>query len=387
LSHLDKHPPLRRIVAELAFRSTIIPFSKACWDIEIEGAEELPPGPCFIYGNHSNNYDPFILNAFTQLGESTAGVMTMEYLESGPIAKLFQAAGIVGTRKRVPEPHLIRRIMRMLDAGRRVVIFPEGGRRWDGRPAPWIDSTAKLFMRAGAPVYPVEIIGSYVGWPRWAPWPRPAHIKLKVHPAVDFSDNPTLKTALDRLKSPISADENVVPEDIRPAWAWRPASGIDRLLYRDPESGLFGGLRVTGPSHLTNTGGTASWRVLPDSRLLDQRTGAIVNSGDLYEQITSMDLPGALTGPLISQRGRITVRDALGQQVAEFKRGMVDLFKDHLKAGDMTIPLETIRYMGLERSDYFWIMGESLHVRVHLTSGSVLAYYDTLSRLAPHINN
>ncbi len=161
--------------------------------------------------------------------------MTMEYLESGPIAKLFQAAGIVGTRKRVPEPHLIRRIMRMLDAGRRVVIFPEGGRRWDGRPAPWIDSTAKLFMRAGAPVYPVEIIGSYVGWPRWAPWPRPAHIKLKVHPAVDFSDNPTLKTALDRLKSPISADENVVPEDIRPAWAWRPASGIDRLLYRDPE--------------------------------------------------------------------------------------------------------------------------------------------------------
>ncbi len=127
--------------------------------------------------------------------------------------------------------------------------------------------------------------------------------------------------------------------------------------------------------------------MLPDSRLLDQRTGAIVNSGDLYEQITSMDLPGALTGPLISQRGRITVRDALGQQVAEFKRGMVDLFKDHLKAGDMTIPLETIRYMGLERSDYFWIMGKSLHVRVHLTSGSVLAYYDTLSRLAPHINN
>lgn len=136
----------------------------------MDGAE-LPAGPCFIYGNHSGNYDPFIYNAFTKLGQATTGVMTMEYLESGPIASLFKAVGIQGTRKRVPEPHLIRRIYAMLNAGRSVVIFPEGGRRWDGRPAPWIESTAKLFMRAGVPVYPVEIIGSYVAWPRWAPWP------------------------------------------------------------------------------------------------------------------------------------------------------------------------------------------------------------------------
>lgn len=347
----------------------------------LEG-HELPPGPCFIYGNHSGNYDPFIYNAFTRLGESTAGVMTMEYLESGPVAGLFQAVGIQGTRKRVPEPHLIRRIYEMLNAGRRVVIFPEGGRRWDGRPAPWIESTAKLFMRAGAPVYPVEIIGSYVAWPRWAPWPRPAHVKVKVHAPVDFSDKPTLEEGLRRLKAPISADETLVSESVRPAWAFRPAVGLDRLLYRDPSTGEFGGVKVETGWKVSMDGGSTLWRVLPDSRLQSDPDSEPVSTADLYETIREMPLLTASSTPLLSMRASTWIsgqgKERLWQTIA--------LYSDRIEWGKQVIPMESITYMGVERSDRLWLMKGSEQLNAYFPTGSVLAWYDTLGRLAPHIN-
>jgi hypothetical protein len=372
---------LRRVAAELAFRSTLIAYCRAAWQLDSLHEMELPAGPCFIYGNHSNNYDPFIYNAFTGLGESTAGVMTMEYLESGPVAALFRAVGIEGTRKRVPEPHLIRRIYRMLDEGRRVVIFPEGGRRWDGRPAPWIESTAKLFMRAGAPVYPVEIVGSYVGWPRWAPWPRPARIRLKVHPALDFSDRPSLEEGLKRLKDPISADETLVDPDVRPAWAWRPATGIDRLLYRDAETGAFGGWKVEGGWHASSNDGQRRWRVLPDSRLQEE-DGEPVSTADLYAVLRDLPLGASSREPVLSQRARTWMSGS----PAERTEREIHLYHDHVAWGSENLPLEDIQYMGLERSDRLWLLCGERQYNACFPHGSVLAWYDTLGRLAPHIN-
>lgn len=371
----------------MAFRSSIIPFSKACWDLELQGGGNLPPGPCFIYGNHSNNYDPFILNAFTELGGVTTGVMTMEYLRSGFLSKVFSAAGIVGTRKRVPEPHLIRRIWRMLEEGRRVVIFPEGGRRWDGRPAPWIESTAKLFMRASVPVYPVEIIGSYVGWPRWASWPRPAHLKVRVHDAVDFSDEPDLDTALNRLKKPIAVDENVVSKSIRPAWAFRPADGIARLLYRDPESGVFGGLRTSSGNEISNLSGTRRWSVQADSTLVDIDTGVHTTSADLYDQIKNLPLPDSSDQPILRGTANLRIESHLGE-VRILPDQTCTLWKDHLVFGDTYhVDLEDVRYTGLERNDKFWLISDSSTVFAHFRrEDSVLAWKDILDRLAPHIN-
>jgi len=392
-------PPLKQIVAELAFRSTLVPFSQAFWDLQLVDGHELPPGPCFIYGNHSGNYDPFIYNAFTRLGQATAGVMTMEYLESGPIASLFRAVGIEGTRKRMPEPHLIRSIYKMLDAGRRIVIFPEGGRRWDGRPAPWIESTAKLFMRAGAPVYPVEIIGSYVAWPRWASWPRPAHIKVKVHDAVDLSGPLTLDEGLARLKAPIASDETMVPQAVRPGWAFRPADGIDKLLYRDPVTGEFGGVRVKGGRFVTMTGYPEPLRVLPDSRLHVAPGEPPLSTADLYDRIRSLPLPEQASGTVLSSSASTWIIRLPGQAAGRDAESSLEpsgktrpathalsLYRDRIEWGDTTIPLEKVLYMGIERNDRLWLVSDGVQRYAHFSQGSVLAWYDTISRLAPHIN-
>jgi len=380
-------PPLPHLASELAFKSTIVALSRAMWDLEMVGREVLPPGPCFLYGNHSNNYDPFILNAFTELGQGTAGVMTMEYLRSGILASMFSAAGIVGTQKRVPEPHLIRSIWRMADAGRRIVIFPEGGRRWDGRPAPWIESTAKLFMKMGIPVYPIQIVGSYVGWPRWASFPRPARIQLKVCPAIDFSDRPTLETGLERLKRPISGDENTVDEATRPAWAFRPVAGVSKLLYRDPWTGEFGGLEEVGARTLRQRSGERSWTMQPDSTLIDNRSGERLLTGDLYALIRDLPLSPASSQPILRSQARVYFRTKDGIQSASSIQ-QVALWPDHISFSDgLSVPFERILYTGLEKNDKIWIMTSGFTCNIILPAGnSVLAWQDVLKQCIPDLN-
>ena len=383
------HTPLRQIGSEMAFRSTIIPFSRAFWDVELLGGGALPPGPCFFYGNHSNNYDPFILNAFTELGGCTAGVMTLEYLRSGPLASLFKASGIVGTQKRVPEPHLIRKIWNMANEGRRIVIFPEGGRRWDGRPAPWIESTAKLFMKLGIPVYPIRIHGSYVGWPRWATYPRPAHIKLEVCPAIDFSGSTSLQQGISVLKAPISMDENVVEEPIKPGWAFKPAHGITKLLYRDMDTGSFGGYIETG-THVIQQSTSRTWKVLPDSTLLDEQSGQVTLTGDWYASIKRLPMP-LDRDHILRNRARYRFEDHDGNTkahdhvVAELARDHITLFSGETTKGE-SVPFEDILYTGLEKSSIIWIMTRRGTFRIELSEGSVLAWQDVLNTLIPELN-
>ncbi len=378
----------RQIAAELVFRSTLIAFSKSMWDLSNAHEGILPKGPCFIYGNHSNNYDPFILNAFTELGQCTAGVMTKHYLDKGPIAALFKASGIVGTEKRVPEPHLIRKIWKMADEGRRIVIFPEGGRRWDGRPAPWIESTAKLFMRLGIPVYPIQIHGSYVAWPRWATYPRPARIRLSVGAAIDFSDQPSLEVGLERLKAPIAFDENVVDPSISPKRAFRPVAGLSKLLYRDPETGIFGGLEEKGSTTLQQRSGLKKWMVRPDSTLMESVSQEIRLTGDFYHEIKNLPLEAGTSVALLQNKARVTLHSLEGdKKYAGIEN--VALFHDRIEFSTAAnLDLENIRYTGLEKSDTLWILTNTTKIHIVLKyGGSVLAWQDVLSRLIPGLNS
>ena len=190
----------RHFTSEALLRSAVAPVVHGLWRARVDRENfDRAQGPCFLYGNHSNNLDAFVFNVFRPFGGVSSGVLTAEYMRGGIVTWALKGVGLLATRKRVPEPHLIPRIMRLLDAGRMVFIYPEGGRRWDGRPAPWIEATAKLFARVGVPVYPIVTHGSYVGWPRWATYPRPAHLRVEVCPPVPASRSLPLEENLKML--------------------------------------------------------------------------------------------------------------------------------------------------------------------------------------------
>lgn len=372
--------------SEWVLRHTILPFIRRVWRPVLVDTGFFPEGPCFVYGNHSHNLDPFILNLFTAWGNPTSGVMTLEYLRRGPVAHMFRGIGLLGTRKAVPEPFLIRRIYERLDAGRAVVIYPEGGRRWDGRPAPWQAATAKIFARAGVPVYPVVTHGSYVGWPRWARWPRPARIQVECLPPFHFARGTSWQDVEKTLLAPIDIDENVVSDPIRPRRAFRPAAGIERLLYRDPATGENGALRSPDGVRVVNRAGTIRWTMRPDSTLLDEQTGDILLTGDLYRQIKSLPLEKDREGAFLQNEVRLHEEH---EAPALVPRGRVRalLFEDTIRlygnAIDVTLDLNTVRYVGIERSHKLQLTrdeGPMLQLSfVH--GGSALQWQDTIQRL------
>ncbi|NNE46037.1 MAG: 1-acyl-sn-glycerol-3-phosphate acyltransferase [Rhodothermales bacterium] len=350
----------------------------------IAGKRALENGPCFFYGNHSNRWDPFVLNCFTPWADPTGGVMTQEFFRRPFLRWALSRFDLHPTRKRIADPHLIRVLHRMVADGRKIVIYPEGGSRWTGRPEPWIESTAKLFTRMGIPVYPVVTRGSYTTWPRWATYPRPGRVEVEILEPLSFSRNTPLDEAIRQLRAPIQFDENVAPEHLRPRWAYRPADGIHRLLYRDPVTGKHGGLGTPDGTYVQNEEGSLRLKMLPDSRLLDETTGEVHLTGDLYEKIRDMPLSKDPSGRLLENNVECHVELDFPHLVSHGDM-TARLFDDSIQLNGATtrsIPLADLHGFDVERNFKLQLFLAAEMVQLSFVrEGSALAWRDALARL------
>jgi 1-acyl-sn-glycerol-3-phosphate acyltransferase len=128
-------------------RKLVMPTTRCLFSPVVTNPHNMPShGPCFIFGNHANYFDPFFIN-LDMTEEPTAGVMTRDQFHKTLPRIFMDSIGIVPTSKYVPEPGIVRSVMNMIDKRRMIVIFPEGGRRWAGKPKPLIETTLKLFWK------------------------------------------------------------------------------------------------------------------------------------------------------------------------------------------------------------------------------------------------
>ena len=378
---------------EFAARAFVFPFFKLFWRPELSNGEKLMPltEPCFVYGNHSHNYDPFILNLFTEWGYGTTGVLTQEYFRGKLSAAAMHDIRLIPTRKHLPEPHLIRKLFKKIENKERIVIYPEGGRRWDGRPLPWIESTAKIFIKSGIPVFPISTQGAYIGWPRWAKYPRPSKMRITCHEPFVFDRKTPFKEALAKLKAPIDFDESIVPDELKPKWAYRPADGIHRLLYRDPDTGENRGIFTPDGTYVENRAGTLKFKMLPDSTLLNEQTEEIVTAAELYSQVKALPLNKNANGALIEDDVILHIEESFPTLI---ERGTVraTLYEDalHVKGDDLelTISMADFIHAGIERSSKLQLFqkDQMLQFTFPFEGGSALHWQDVFYRLKKQNN-
>lgn len=376
---------LERAGWELTFRTLMNNYCRMWWRPRLRNPEALPDkGPCFIYGNHTNRFDPFLLNCFTAWGNPTAGVMTRDRMRSKTLARAFELFSVLPVRKRIAEPGLVRTLRKKLDQGHRIVIYPEGGSRWTGRPEPWIPSTAKVFMRMGAPVYPIFTHGSFASWPRWAKWPRPARVELEVGEPMTFTRHDDPEDGLKRLEAAIAIDGSETPEHLKPKWAYRPADGLHILLYRDPESGEYESFYTTDGTKFKNRSGNLQWKVRPDSMLLDSN-GKVINPSKIYDQIKAMPLQADKAGDLLNSDVDLSKEvdwpelRPMGRATAQLRPDVI-LIKT--KKESISIPLEQVLAHDIERNYKFQIStAKDMYQLEFNREGSALSWKDALVRL------
>ena len=365
-------------------RRTIIPYSKWLFHPVITQRHNMPvTGPCFIYGNHGNYLDPFLLNA-DMTEEPTAGVMTRDQFHKTIPRVFMDSIGIVPTSKYVPEPGIVRDVIRMIQQKRMIVIFPEGGRRWDGRIRPLIDTTIKLFYKMGVPVHPVHIHGSYLSWPRWADHYRTATTEIRwldpLH-ASDFSDFESFKAVCEEV---LNIDGYHPPETVTIHHCKKPASGVQRLLYRCPDTGVPDAVFSPDGVHVYSRTSAMQYKMDKRSRLYD-RHGEQVSLIDVYDRIREMPLVSDGDGVLIRDTGtKIYEIDKehrlnfLGSGMTELRSGEVWLSVGPEK---IRMPLESIRYMATEQNHKLTLTSASRIFQISPRKGSVLQWQDWIRRL------
>jgi 1-acyl-sn-glycerol-3-phosphate acyltransferase len=365
-------------------RRTIIPVTNCLFNPVIVHPENMPvTGPCFIFGNHSNHFDAFLINV-KMTREPTAGVMTREQFHKTFPRIAMDSIGIVPTSKYISEPGIVRDIFRMIDQKRMIVIFPEGGRRWDGRPKPFIESTLKLFWKMKIPVHPVQIHGSYLGWPRWADWPRKNRMELHFLKPLDPGSFSGFETFAQTCRDSVHFEEYDPPLATHPYTSWRPAAGISRFLYRCPVTGESGAIFTPDGKIVRSHACGFEYTIDHASRLTDIR-GEKHSIIDMYDLINTMPIARIDDDTILRAEWRNFYRLDKQAGLKPLGKGSIALteYAVRYKIGSLRgeIPLDAIRAISIEQNHKIAFSTDKETIQVNLEGLSTLQWQHYIRRL------
>src|SRR5712692_4704110 len=131
------------------------------FDLRVEGVERLPvAGPFILAANHHNYLDGVVLGV--AVPRPIAFLVMPRVFRATPLHPPFhRRIGSIPVNLERPDPGAIKRVLRVLEAGRVVGIFPEGPFSQEGQLVPGQPGVALIALRAGVPVVPAAICGTY----------------------------------------------------------------------------------------------------------------------------------------------------------------------------------------------------------------------------------
>jgi 1-acyl-sn-glycerol-3-phosphate acyltransferase len=169
------------------------PLLRLLFRPRIEGLENIPDeGPAIVAGNHLSFSDHFLMPAI--LRRRITFLAKAEYF-TGPglkgrlIAGFFRSAGQIPVDRsggRAADA-AVREGLGVLDRGELLGIYPEGTRSHDGRLYKGRVGVAKMALRAGVPVIPCAMIGTYEIQPTGRRLPRVRPVTIRFGERLDFS--------------------------------------------------------------------------------------------------------------------------------------------------------------------------------------------------------
>ena len=153
--------------------------------LRVTGQEHLPPagGPALIAAKHQSAFDTIVWLA---LLPDAAYVLKRELLRIPVYGQLAMHAGMIAVDRGAGASamrHLLRSGRAALEAGRQIVIFPEGTRVGPGERVPYQPGIAALAAGTGLPVIPVAT-DSGLRWGRRAFRKRPGVITVAILPPI-----------------------------------------------------------------------------------------------------------------------------------------------------------------------------------------------------------
>jgi 1-acyl-sn-glycerol-3-phosphate acyltransferase len=155
--------------------------------IECEGEENIPEEAALFVCNHQGDFDVAV--AILCLGETRAIIAKKEVKILLSVAWYMKKFGCLFMDRKDARQSLdcINKAQKLLENGRGVVIFPEGTRSKSDRMGEFKPGALRCAVKAGAPIVPVAISGSYKVFEEHRKL-TPATIKVSILPPVPTKD-------------------------------------------------------------------------------------------------------------------------------------------------------------------------------------------------------
>ena len=174
----------------------------------VTGRRNIPrKGPFFLVVNHLSILDPVVVMASCP-GASRRSPRAPSFAAGWFFPWVLPRAGAIPTRRYKVDPQVVRTVLRVLERGEGVCLYPEGERSWDGTLQPLRRGTVRLLLKAGVPVIPCGISGSFEARPRWSRSLHRARVSLRFGEAIHFGVHDTraerdraLDAAAERISS------------------------------------------------------------------------------------------------------------------------------------------------------------------------------------------
>jgi len=162
------------------FRPGMRAAARAWFALEFHGVENIPrEGGLIITPNHQTYADPPLVTipirrrVYYMAWDKLFGVPVL-----GQLIRLLRAFPVDIYSN---DPRAVREARRLVQEGAAVMIFPEGGRSFDGTLGHFKLGAFRLAVTLDATVLPVTIAGGFEAWPPQRTLPRRGRMTITYH--------------------------------------------------------------------------------------------------------------------------------------------------------------------------------------------------------------
>ena len=150
----------------------------ALFGVRSRFVEPLPPtGGIVVLSSHQSHLDPLLLGLATDRRMSSLARSSLYTFK--PFGFIITALDAVPIDREASAVAAMKTVIKRLEDGAAVIIFPEGTRTATGHLGDLKSGFALIAKKAHVPIVPVAIVGAWECWPKGRLLPRPGRIRLE----------------------------------------------------------------------------------------------------------------------------------------------------------------------------------------------------------------
>jgi 1-acyl-sn-glycerol-3-phosphate acyltransferase len=229
--------PLPRLLFYELGRAFVYTVLTLLYRFRVFGTSHVPPeGAFLVVANHQSYFDAPVVGAAVRQRQLDFLARSATFAFS-PLGFVIRMLNAISLKEGEPDTAAIKAVLRRLEEGGGVLLFPEGARCADGRMDVLKRGIAVLVKRARCPVLPVAVEGGFDAWPKGQLIPSVLGKRIQVAIGRPISHDELLTmgpdAALDRIGDEIDAMRMALRRNLQRQTAGRyPARGPGDLPRR-----------------------------------------------------------------------------------------------------------------------------------------------------------